>query len=89
MAVFFRLRRNNIFQNLNVILFIVTLLLSFSILPNKAHTQESLVSSINVDGNKRISTDTIISLSKIQIGSAYSPNQLNFCFAKYKKILIF
>jgi len=60
MAVFFRLRRNNIFQNLNVILFIVTLLLSFSILPNKAHTQETLVSSIIVDGNKRISSDTII-----------------------------
>ena len=85
MAVFFRLRRNNIFQNLNVILFIVTLLLSFSILPNKAHTQESLVSSINVDGNKRISTDTIISLSKIQIGSAYSPNQLNFALQSIKK----
>ena len=77
MAVFFRLRRNNIFQNLNVILFIVILLLSFSILPNKAHTQETLVSSINVDGNKRISSDTILSLSKVQVGIAYSPTQLN------------
>ena len=85
MAVFFRLRRNNIFQNLNVILFIVTLLLSFSILPNKAHTQETLVSSMNVDGNKRISTDTIISLSKIQIGSAYSPSQLNSALQSIKK----
>jgi outer membrane protein insertion porin family len=85
MAVFFRLRRNNIFQNLNVILFIVILLLSFSILPNKAHTQETLVSSINVDGNKRISSDTILSLSSIQIGSAYSPTQLNSALQSIKK----
>ena len=85
MAVFFRLRRNNIFQNLNVILFIVILLLSFSILPNKAHTQETLVSSINVDGNKRISSDTIVSLSKVQVGSAYSPTQLNSALQSIKK----
>jgi len=85
MAVFFRLRRNNIFQNLNVILFIITLLLSFSILPNKAHTQETLVSSINVVGNKRISSDTIVSLSKVQVGSAYSPTQLNSALQSIKK----
>ena len=85
MAMFFRLRRNNIFQNLNFILFIVILLLSFSILPNKAHTQEALVSSINVDGNKRISSDTIVSLSKVQIGSAYSPTQLNSALQSIKK----
>ena len=85
MAVFFRLRRNNIFQNLNVILFIITLLLSFSILPNKAHAQETLVSSINVDGNKRISSDTIVSLSKVQIGNAYSPTQLNSALQSIKK----
>ena len=85
MAVFFRLRRNNIFQNLNVILFIVILLLSFSILPNKAHTQETLVSSINVVGNKRISSDTILSLSKVQVGSAYSPIQLNSALQSIKK----
>ena len=85
MALFFRLRRNNIFQNLNVILFIVILLLSFSILPNKAHTQETLVSSINVDGNKRISSDTIVSLSKVQVGSAYSPTQLNSALQSIKK----
>ena len=85
MAVFFKLQRNNIFQNLNVILFIITLLLSFSILPKKAHTQEALVSSIIIDGNKRISTDTIISLSKVQIGSAYSPSQLNSALQSIKK----
>ena len=41
MSMFFKLRRNNYFQNLNIFLFIVTLLFSFSILPNKAHTQEN------------------------------------------------
>ena len=85
MAVFYRLRRNYFFQNLNVILFIVILLLSFSILPNKAHTQETLVSSINVDGNKRISSDTIVNLSKIQAGSVYSPTQLNSALQSIKK----
>ena len=85
MTVVFRLRRNNIFQNLNIILLIITLVLSFSILPNKAHTQETLISSINVDGNKRISSDTIVSLSKVQAGSAYSPTQLNFALQSIKK----
>jgi outer membrane protein insertion porin family len=85
MAVFFRLRRNNITQNLNVILFIVILLFSFSILPIKAHSQETLVSSISVDGNKRISTDTIVRLSKVQVGSAYSPTQLNSALQSIKK----
>ena len=85
MSVFFKLRRNNYFQNLNIFLFIITLLFSFSILPNKAHTQETLVSSINVDGNKRISSDTIVSLSKVQVGSAYSPTQLNSALQSIKK----
>jgi outer membrane protein insertion porin family len=85
MSVFFKLRRNNYFQNLNIFLFIITLLFSFSILPNKAHTQEILVSSIIVDGNKRISSDTIISLSKVRIGSAYSPSQLNSALQSIKK----
>jgi len=85
MAVIYRLRRNYIFQNLNVILFIVILSISFSILPNKAYTQETLVSSIIVDGNKRISSDTIVSLSKIEIGNAYSPTQLNSALKNIKK----
>jgi outer membrane protein insertion porin family len=89
MAVFFRLRRNYIFQNLNVILFIVTLSISISILPNKAYTQENLVSSIVVDGNKRISSDTIVSLSKVQIGNAYSPTQLNSALQNIKKSTYF
>ena len=85
MAVFFKLRRNNYFQNLNVILYIITLLFLFSILPNKAHTQETLVSSIIIDGNKRISSDTIVGLSKVQIGSVYSPTQLNSALQSIKK----
>ena len=85
MFVFFKLRRNNYFQNLNIFLFIVTLLLSFSSLPNEAHTQETLVSSIIVEGNKRISSDIIVSLSSIQIGSAYSPSQLNSALQSIKK----
>ena len=85
MTVVFRLRRNNIFQNLNVILLIITLVLPFSILPNKAHTQETLISSINVDGNKRISSDTIVNLSKVQAWSVYSPTQLNFALQSIKK----
>ena len=89
MAVFFKLRRNNMFKNLNVILFIITLLLSFSILPNKAHTQESIVSSIIVDGNRRISTDTIINISKINPGRAFSPSQLNSALQNIKKSTYF
>jgi outer membrane protein insertion porin family len=54
-------------------------------LPNKAHTQETLVSSINVDGNKRISTDTIVSLSMVQVGNSYSPTQLNSALQSIKK----
>jgi len=87
--MFFKLRRNNYFQNLNIFLFIVTLLFSFSILPNKAHTQENLVSSIIVNGNQRISSDTIVSLSKVQIGSGYSPTQLNSALQSIKKSLYF
>ena len=85
MSMFFKLRRNNYFQNLNIFLFIVTLLFSFSILPNKAHSQETLISSIIIDGNKRISSDTIVSLSKVQVGSAYSPTQLNSALQSIKK----
>ena len=64
-------------------------MLSFSILPNKAHTQESIVSSIIVDGNRRISTDTIINISKINPGSAYSPSQLNSALQNIKKSTYF
>ena len=89
MSVFFKLRRNNYTQNLNILFFIITLLFSSSILPNKAHTQETLVTSIIVDGNKRISSDTIVSLSRINTGSAYGPTQLNSALQSIKNSSFF
>ena len=89
MSVFFKLRRNIYFQNLNIFLFITILLFSFTYLIHKAHSQESIVSSIIVDGNRRISTDTIINISKINPGSAYSPSQLNSALQNIKKSTYF
>ena len=89
MSVFFKLRRNIYFQNLNIFLFITVLLFSFTYLSHKAHSQESIVSSIIVDGNRRISTDTIINISKINPGSAYSPSQLNSALQNIKKSTFF
>ena len=89
MSVFFKLQRNIYFQNLNIFLFITVLLFSFTYLSHKAHSQESIVSSIIVDGNRRISTDTIINISKINPGSAYSPFQLNSALQNIKKSTFF
>jgi len=89
MSVFFKLQRNIYFQNLNIFLFITILLFSFTYLSHKAHSQESIVSSIIVDGNRRISTDTIINISKINPGSAYSPFQLNSALQNIKKSTFF
>jgi len=89
MSVYLKLKSNNYFRNLNVILFITALLFSFLTLSNKAHTQESIVSSIHVEGNKRISTDTIITISKIIPGIAYSPSQLNSALQNIKKSTFF
>ena len=89
MSVFFKLRRNIYFQNLNIFLFITVLLFSFTYLSHKAHSQESIISSIIVDGNRRISTDTIINISKINPGSAYSPSQLNSTLQNLKKSTFF
>jgi len=89
MSVFFNLRSNNYFQNLNIIVYIITLLLSFLIFSNVAHTQENFVSSIIVDGNKRISSETITSISKIKSGSTYTPSQLNSALQRIKKTTYF
>ena len=89
MSVFFKLQRNIYYQNLNIFLFITILLFSFTYLSHKAHSQESIVSSIIVDGNRRISTDTIINISKINPGSAYSPFQLNSALQNIKKSTFF
>ena len=42
-----------------------------------------------MDGNRRISTDTIINISKINPGSAYSPSQLNSALQNIKKSTFF
>ena len=76
MYMSFKLAKNQFFQSFNVISLLLALLL-FSILPTKTYSQESTVSSIIVNGNKRITTDTIISISTIKKGVTYSSAQLN------------
>ena len=81
------LRRNQFLENIKIIF--LTLLLSFLILPTKTYSQENIVSSIVVDGNKRISSDTIISISRIEKGLAYKPSQLNSALQRIKKSTYF
>ena len=88
MFIYFKFRNDQFFQKLNILPLLV-LLLSFSVLPIKAYSQESVISSIIVDGNQRISTETIISISKIQEGVSYSPSQLNSALQLIKKTTYF
>jgi outer membrane protein insertion porin family len=83
------LRKNQFFQNLNIILLFILLFLSFSILPTKSISQEGTISSIIVDGNKRITSETIIAISKIEKGASYSPSQLNSALQLIKKSSFF
>ena len=83
------LRKNQFFQNLNIIPLLILLFLSFSILPTKSFSQEGTISSIIVDGNKRISSETIIAISKIEKGALYSPSQLNSALQLIKKSTFF
>ncbi|MDB4045308.1 outer membrane protein assembly factor BamA [Amylibacter sp.] len=83
------LRKNQFFQNLNLIPFLILLFLSFSILPTKSFSQEGTISSIIVDGNKRITSETIIAISKIEKGALYSPSQLNSALQLIKKSTFF
>ena len=83
------LRKNQFFQNLNIISLLILLFLSFSILPTKSFSQEGTISSIIVDGNKRISSETIIAISKIEKGALYSPSQLNSALQLIKKSTFF
>ena len=62
------LGKNQFFKNLNIIPLLILLFLSFSILPTKSFSQEDTISSIIVDGNKRITSETIIAISKIIVG---------------------
>ena len=85
MIICFKFRSDQFFQNLNIIPLLIALLLSFSILPIKAYSQESVISSIIVSGNQRIATDTIIDISKIEKGNTYNPSQLNSALQNIKK----
>jgi outer membrane protein insertion porin family len=89
MTVFFKLKSNNYFLHLNIILFIAALSFSFVTISNKAHSQESTVSSIIVIGNTRISTETIINISKINPGNTYTSYQLNSALQNIKKSTFF
>ena len=89
MFITFSFKNNQFFQNLNILTLLIVLLFSFSILPIKAYSQESVISSIVVDGNQRITTETIISISKIQEGVSYSPSQLNSALQLIKKSTYF
>ena len=83
------LRKNQFFQNLNIMSLLILLFLSFSILPTKSFSQEGTISSIIVDGNKRITSETIIAISKIEKGALYSPSQLNSALQLIKKSTFF
>ena len=83
----FKFRRDQFFQNLNTILFLIVL--SFFITPSVMYSQENIISSIVVEGNQRITTDTIISISKIEKGNSYSPSQLNSALQLIKKSTYF
>jgi len=83
------LGKNQFFQNLNIISLLILLFLSFSILPTKSFSQEGTISSIIVDGNKRITSETIIAISKIEKGALYSPSQLNSALQLIKKSTFF
>ena len=83
------LRKNQFFQNLNIMSLLILISLSFSILPTKSFSQEDTISSIIVDGNKRITSETIIAISKIEKGALYSPSQLNSALQLIKKSTFF
>ena len=88
MFICLKLRINHFFQNLNIFPLLVAFLLC-TILPIKAYCQESTISSIIVEGNQRISNDTILSISKIEKGLSYSPSQLNSALQLIKKSTYF
>ena len=83
------LRKNQFFQNLNIMSLLILLFLSFSILPTKSFSQEGTISSIVVDGNKRITSETIIAISNVEKGAPYSPSQLNSALQLIKKSTFF
>jgi outer membrane protein insertion porin family len=83
----FNVIKNQIFQNLSIML--LFLILSVLILPTKSHSQEDIISSIVVVGNERITSETIIAISNIETGVSYSPSQLNSALQRINKTTFF
>jgi outer membrane protein insertion porin family len=50
----------------------------------KSEAKDNLISSITIDGNKRISRDTIITIADIESGVIYNPSQLNASLQRLK-----
>ena len=88
MLIPLKFRSGQFCQNLNVLQLLAVLLL-FSILPTKSFSQEGIISSSVVNGNKRITSETIIAISEIENGALYSPSQLNSALQLIKKSTFF
>ncbi len=88
MSILFKFRSTQFFQNLNIMPLLIAFLL-FTVLPTKLYSQEGTISSIIVSGNKRITSETIIAISKIEKGVSYSPSQLNSALQLIKKSTFF
>jgi outer membrane protein insertion porin family len=85
MLLFFKIRSNVCINNLHIFPLLTTLFFLILIIPTNVSSQENIVSSIFVDGNKRISSDTIINISQIENGFEYNPSQINSALQRLKK----
>ena len=83
MFLCFKFRSNQFFQNLNIISVLLALIFC-SMMPSKSYSQTGVISSIVVNGNKRIATSTIINISKIDEGMPYTQSQINSSLQQLK-----
>ncbi|MDC0551223.1 outer membrane protein assembly factor BamA [Amylibacter sp.] len=89
MIVFFYPKRNKFLQNLHIFPYVVTLFVALSVLPFKAYSDENMINTIVIEGNKRISSDTIINISKLNEGILYESSQLNTALQRIKSSTYF
>ncbi|MDB9786245.1 outer membrane protein assembly factor BamA [Amylibacter sp.] len=75
---------NLFYKNIFKLLIIFALMMSVSVFPQSAYAQESLVSSIVVEGNERIEKRTIINIADIYDGKNYSRAQINSALQRLK-----
>ena len=76
---------SNLFtKNFYILIIFLFVLSTITILPNKTFAQQSYVSSIMVEGNKRIPSNTIINISNIIEGNSYTPSQINSALQRLK-----